>query len=65
MKGTVESYLKDIAQSLKTVLVQALKIVPSSVNLKKKNQKKTVLSHLKRIIYKQHNLTHLSQSSSS
>jgi len=36
MNGTVESYLKKIAQPLKTVQFQAWKITPSSKSLKKK-----------------------------
>jgi len=35
MKGAVESYLKIIAQSFKTVQFQAWKIEPSSKSLKK------------------------------
>ena len=35
MKGTMESYLKKIEQAFKTECFQALKIVPSSVSLKK------------------------------
>ena len=39
MKGTVESYLKELAQPFKTVQFQAWKIAPSSKSLKKKNRK--------------------------
>ena len=39
MKGTVESYLKKIAQPFKTVQFQAWKIAPSS-HLAPKSQKK-------------------------
>jgi len=35
MKGTVESYLKKIAQPFKTVQFQVWKIAPSSISLKK------------------------------
>ena len=40
MKGTVESYLKTIAQQFKTVQLQAWKIAPSSISLKEKKKKK-------------------------
>jgi len=40
MKGTVESYLKKIAQPFKTVQLQVWKIAPSSKSLKKKTKQK-------------------------